>query len=111
MDAKYLPTTVEGKLIHLIEECGETIQAAAKVLRFGFDSRWNGTSNTEKILDEIKDLTHAGEAIIDVIKERAEASSETPTGSEIEAARDEVWGAFCDGLRTGPRPPNLRTDS
>lgn len=80
MDAKYLPTTDEGKLVHLIEECGETIQAATKVLRFGFDGKWNGTTNTEKIIDEIADLLFAGEAVISIIERRDEDSREPSAG-------------------------------
>ncbi len=70
MDTKYLPATDEGKLVHLIEECGETIQAATKVLRFGFDGSWNGTSNTESLTNELQDLAAAGQAIVGVLRER-----------------------------------------
>ena len=35
MDEKYLPTTIDGKLGRLVEECGEVLAAAGKTLRWG----------------------------------------------------------------------------
>lgn len=36
-DPRYLPTTADGRLAHLTEECGEVLQAVGKTLRFGLD--------------------------------------------------------------------------
>lgn len=35
MNPRYLPTTPEGRLEHVIEECAEVIKAAQKLKRFG----------------------------------------------------------------------------
>jgi NTP pyrophosphatase (non-canonical NTP hydrolase) len=49
--------TREEKLILLIEECGEVIQAATKCLRFGFDRHEPGYGiNCDVLAKEIGDL-------------------------------------------------------
>ena len=80
MDAKYLPTTTEGKLVHLIEECGETIQAATKVLRFGLHNSWDMKRNDSRLVEEIEDLCYASEAVIDIIKAKDKAGRTSGTG-------------------------------
>lgn len=51
------PLTQEEKLILLIEECGEVIQAATKCLRFGFKRDWPGYGVNHIVLaQEIGDL-------------------------------------------------------
>jgi hypothetical protein len=35
MNKKFLPNDIEGKLFHVIEECGEVLSAAGKLQRFG----------------------------------------------------------------------------
>ena len=99
MDAKYLPTTDEGKLIHLIEECGETIQAATKVLRFGLEGEWNGKSNAESLVDELKDLTHASAAVISAIEEAVKDGSTPATGQETWAFGPTFGWPLRDSLR------------
>lgn len=49
--------TTNDKLILLIEECGEVIQAATKCLRFGFDRLEPGYGvNSEVLAQEVGDL-------------------------------------------------------
>jgi len=51
------------------EECAEVIQAASKVFRFGFDSRYpnsDSQTNKEKLEEEIGDLL----AMVDVLTEK-----------------------------------------
>ena len=77
MDAKYLPTTDEGKLVHLIEECGETIQAATKVLRFGLHNSWDMKRNDRRLAEEIGDLCYASEAVIEIIRKAKDEGGRT----------------------------------
>lgn len=47
----------EEKLVLLVEECGEVIQAATKCLRFGFSRDWPGYGvNHEVLAREVGDL-------------------------------------------------------
>lgn len=55
-----MPTTLEGKLTHLIQECAEVIQAVTKQQLFGWiatdpktDIRYD---NRIKLLEELQDL-------------------------------------------------------
>ncbi len=63
MDERYLPTTREGKLDRLVEECAEVIQAVQKLKRFGpGPNTVDGVEhpdNIEHLLEEMKDLDHA----------------------------------------------------
>ena len=38
MDKRFLPDDIDGRLAHLVEECGEVIAAVGKTQRFGLDS-------------------------------------------------------------------------
>jgi NTP pyrophosphatase (non-canonical NTP hydrolase) len=52
----------QERLAILIEECGEVVQAACKVLRHGYDSDNNGKlpeTNRKALEREIGDLCHA----------------------------------------------------
>ena len=52
-----LPLTQDEKLVLLIEECGEVIQAATKCLRFGYDREWPDYGVNSKVLaKELGDL-------------------------------------------------------
>lgn len=70
MNPKFLPTSAEGRLARVTEECGEVVQAIGKVGRFGLTMRWpdkrftdpRGPTNAEKLLGEIADLRHAIDA-------------------------------------------------
>ena len=75
MNPNWLPSSDEGKVVHLMEECGETIQAAAKVLRFGLHKTWKGIRNDERLIEEIEDLCHACNAVIDSIEDEAGGTS------------------------------------
>ena len=63
MNEQFLPTTREGKLERLVEECAEVIQAVQKLKRFGpgpnmVDGK-EFPDNIDHLLDEMKDLEHA----------------------------------------------------
>jgi len=51
-------TTKQIKEIMLItqEECAEVTQAISKVFRFGFDGKYNGTTNVQRLEEEVGDL-------------------------------------------------------
>jgi NTP pyrophosphatase (non-canonical NTP hydrolase) len=70
------------RLAYLIEECGEVIQAATKVLRHGFGSRhpynMDGPTNRQNLETELGHMTFALALVIscdDVNGKRVEASS------------------------------------
>lgn len=58
---------LEFLLTHVQEECGEITQAAAKILRFGLDSRdpRTGEINVDKFVKELNDL----QGIIELLKQ------------------------------------------
>jgi len=63
MNLDLLPTTPEGKYIHLMEECAEVIKVCSKILRFGLYNispvhPEEGT-NHQKIREEMEDLRYA----------------------------------------------------
>ncbi len=76
------------RLVHLIEECGEVIQAACKVQRFGWNGRWKdgphaGKANFEVLEHEMGDvragmiiLVKAGDVRKDVIHKQADLKQE-----------------------------------
>lgn len=55
-----LPTTIEGKLSHLVEECGEVLQCIGKWQRFGARATDFQTGitydNAENLLIELNQL-------------------------------------------------------
>jgi NTP pyrophosphatase (non-canonical NTP hydrolase) len=58
IDAPNLSPAERERLVMLVEECGEVIQAAAKILRHGYQSGHpgGGPSNRQLLVDEIKDV-------------------------------------------------------
>lgn len=58
-----LPTTSEGRLTHLVEECSEVIKAVCKLQRFGglaFDPVTGTTyDNITELCGEVRDLERA----------------------------------------------------
>ena len=58
MKVKFLPATLQGKAIHVVEECAEVQVAIAKAMRFGLDNAHPETkeSNRSAILRELRDL-------------------------------------------------------
>lgn len=57
-----LPTTIEGKLARLTEECAEVIKCVSKGTRFGWSRHThNGVEydNLTDLQEEMKDLEHA----------------------------------------------------
>lgn len=65
MNPQYLPTTPEGRLARLVEECGEVLQVLGKAVRFGIQNRHpkGGPTNREALLLELDDLIHAANAV------------------------------------------------
>ena len=66
MKESYLPTDRNGRLFHLVEECGEVIKAVGKLGRWGAASRWPlkvGPMNVETLLSELADLEGAIRAV------------------------------------------------
>ena len=61
MDEKYLPKDFNGKLLQVVEECGEVIQAVCKLKKFGIENYHPlmNTNNGENLLSELHDLKHA----------------------------------------------------
>lgn len=56
--------TLDEKLVLLIEECGEVIQAATKCLRFGFTHDEPGYGvNSTKLAQELGDLVGVVDAL------------------------------------------------
>ena len=47
----------EEILLITAEECGEVVQAITKIFRFGLNAEYNGVTNTERLIDELGDLT------------------------------------------------------
>ena len=52
-DHRYFPTTIEGKLTHVIQECAEVIQTATKLQMFGAPAT---DPNTGIVYDNLTDL-------------------------------------------------------
>ncbi|WP_439357950.1 hypothetical protein [Bradyrhizobium sp. DASA03007] len=68
MNPKYLPTTVDGKTVRVVEESGEVVEVIGRCLRifgkigrFGLDSTspGGGPNNAAMFLSELADLRHA----------------------------------------------------
>lgn len=59
MDTRLLPTTLDGKLDHVIEECAEVTKTICKCRRFGFEPHtFDGVAYDDRahLLAEIRDL-------------------------------------------------------
>jgi hypothetical protein len=63
MNPEYMPATLEGKLVHLIEECSEVQKTVCKTFRFGLENFHPNDpakqSNQSRLLAEMIDLEHA----------------------------------------------------
>jgi hypothetical protein len=63
----YLPDTLEGKVVHVQEECAEVIQAACKIQRWGWDAinpdSASLLTNAERLVLELRDLRLAIERL------------------------------------------------
>lgn len=68
MKPEFLPTTSDGRMWRLAEECAEVIKEVAKAGRFGLDNICPegpdiGTTPKQRLLKEIGDLKHAIDAV------------------------------------------------
>lgn len=61
MKVQFLPITLQGKIAHVMEECGEVQVAIGKAIRFGLDNHHPVTKETNRaaILREMRDLRMA----------------------------------------------------
>jgi hypothetical protein len=63
MRADLMPTTREGKLARVLEECGEVVQAYGKLLRFGETATDYKTQkhydNRADLIEEMRQLQQA----------------------------------------------------
>lgn len=78
------------RLVILMEECGEVVQACSKILRWGWDSRYeDGTLNSDRLRAEMDDL----QGMIWAIEQHGDVSGE---GLEPWAVweRKKLWMKF-----------------
>lgn len=53
------------RLTKLMEECAEIIQSVAKIQRFGYNSVYNGSSNRDRLENELCDLMLSFKMLLD----------------------------------------------
>lgn len=71
MDDELLPKGLNGQLMHFVEECGEVLQVAGKIGRFGWiPTEYKGVkyNNTDDLVREINDLTKAATRLLESIQ-------------------------------------------
>lgn len=82
------------RLAILIEECGEVVQAATKILRHGYESRYmDGRSNLEALESEVGDLL----ATVDIL-----CMGEDVRDSRIAAAKRDKFSRVANYLHEQP---------
>lgn len=82
MKQELLPTDLQGKILHVVEEFGEVLQAIGKAGRFGLQSYHPDKpqeNNADAIVRELKDLKYAIERLE---KDPVFKSSLTPRAPE-----------------------------
>jgi hypothetical protein len=71
VNSEHLPTSPEGKYIHLMEECAEVTKVCSKILRFGLDNyhpdRPEDGTNLQKIRAEMEDLRFAMDRVEELL--------------------------------------------
>lgn len=96
---EYLPQGFNGKLSHVIEECGEVLAAAGKTLRFGLESSNPLTSdpetNREWLLRELKDLKQAISRIIPELWDDGNINGDVTKALSLFDAQDRQELDFC----------------
>src|SRR5882724_9794134 len=90
MNPRWLPTTLDGKIDRVVEECGEVTEVIGKVLRvigktgrFGLTSYppgIGGANNAALLLSELADLRHAISAVENAITDHARIVVLSPAG-------------------------------
>lgn len=80
MKPEYLPTTPDGRMWRLVEECSEVIYEACKCGRFGMqghvDFIASGQTNRARLVKELADLKHAIAAVEADLDQQSEAELE-----------------------------------
>ncbi len=124
MNPKYLPTTVEGKLVHLVEECSEVTKAITKSIRFGLDNTvppssennvdWFPPTNRATLLEEMKDL----EMALIIVREAIQLTPQpkpTPQPTTIRRSRWALlwseWSVTSKSASDGTQVPRTHQDS
>lgn len=75
MKSEYEPKTLDQKLSHLVEECGEVMAAVGKTIRWGLDSfnpelrPEDRETNRDWVLRELADLKGAIERVERALQE------------------------------------------
>jgi hypothetical protein len=69
MRVDLLPTTLEGKISRVVEECGEVLQAIGKIQRFGYRPIDPKTGiqydNWAELTNELGQLRHAAKQVLE----------------------------------------------
>lgn len=71
MKKEFLPHTLDGKLIHVVEECAEVTKCVTKIQRFGLHNRHPSKKldNVQALRAEVKDLKYAWQRLDQHIKD------------------------------------------
>ena len=95
-DNIWTKTEMEALLI-LQEECAEVGQAVSKCFRFGKDGEWEGTTNRQRLENEIGDVL----AMIDILVEKCYLSDSNINGArQNKKEKLKTWSSIYDTSRT-----------
>ena len=72
MNESYLPETLEGKMMHFIEECSEVMKLISKSKRFGLKNYHprdpNKEMNRSKLIKELEDVVWASQRLLEELR-------------------------------------------